>query len=223
MSSNTFYVFVLILDNSLCDKFTLNNNSVFISEGESYSDFRKLKVDLKNYVPQVKNTLTDERLYKICSYNKKTSVQMFAGDVLSRLAINYTFGVPIRELVYKTSKAGKPYVEKYNSIHFNISHSNNVVMCAVSNTSIGIDVQYMKNLNIKPLIKRFFSEQEQKEILNSRFQKDDFFKLWTKKESFIKYADLRIADGLKTLNYQNCSFKHFLFLDNYQVCICRKK
>lgn len=222
MIKDVFHIFALVLDGNTCDKFRLNNSTVFSSERSNCSDFKRLNIDLKNYELQVKNILTDERIHKISSCNKKSASQMFAGDVLSRVAVNYVFGIPLRELVYKTTEAGKPYLEKYNSIHFNISHSNNVVICAVSNTPIGIDIQYMKSLNIELFTKRFFSEQEQEKILKSKVQKHEFFKLWTKKESFIKYADLRIAGGLKTLDYLGCNFRYFLFLDNYQVCVCRK-
>lgn len=223
MIEYVFYIFALVLDGNPCDKFELNNITVFSSERSNCSKLKKLDIDLKNYELPVKNILTEERVNKIYGCNTKKAAQMFAGDVLSRFAINYIFGIPLQELVYKTSRAGKPYIEKYNSIHFNISHSNDVVICALSNTPVGIDIQYMKSLNIEQFTKRFFSKQEQKEILESKFQKHEFFKLWTKKESFIKYADLRIADGLKNLDYLACNFRHFLFLDNYQVCICRKK
>lgn len=89
------------------------------------------------------------------------------------------------ELMEQT-KYGKPYFP-FDSFSFNISHSEDYVVCVISNDEkeqIGIDIE-----KIKPIILDHFtsvlSPQENKKITSY----EDFYKFWTRKEAVVK------ADG----------------------------
>lgn len=97
---------------------------------------------------------------------------------------------------------GKPYItgSKY---HFNISHSGEIVMLAVSDKPIGIDVERIEQRDYEKFCKRFFSEEEQKRV-NSLLS---FYVLWTKKESFVKYLGGRLSDVCETEFGEKLLFK----------------
>ncbi len=96
-----------------------------------------------------------------------------------------------------TSK-GKPFIS--GASEFNISHSQNIVVCAVSNSEIGIDVEKIRDVNINNF-KIYFSTDEYTDIENSSAINKSFFKYWTKKESFAK----AIGEGL-TISFANVNF-----------------
>ena len=78
----------------------------------------------------------------------------------------------------------KPYFDK--PIHFNISHSGEYAICAVSKTNkVGIDIEEIKDI---PLIDfdNEFSKKELEEIYNAENPLQLFYTYWTQKEAFLK-------------------------------------
>jgi 4'-phosphopantetheinyl transferase len=85
----------------------------------------------------------------------------------------------------KYTKYNKPYFED-NKIHFNISHSGEIVVCALSDTTeIGIDIEVMTDIIIDDF-KFQMTENEWNKISNSNNTKNAFFDYWTQKEAVIK-------------------------------------
>lgn len=118
------------------------------------------------------------------------------------------------------SKNGKPYLENSN-IFYNISHKNKMVGLIISNSEVGLDIEYIDTENIKreSTLKYFFTEKERESITNN----EELLTLWTKKESYIKLNGgmLRDAIGLD-INNTNVIFDTFK-LDNYIITICKSK
>lgn len=118
------------------------------------------------------------------------------------------------------SKNGKPYLENSN-IFYNISHKNKMVGLIISDSEVGLDIEYVDTENIKrkSTLKYFFTEKERESITNN----EELLTLWTKKESYIKLNGgmLRDAIGLD-INNTNVIFDTFK-LDNYIITICKSK
>ncbi len=80
---------------------------------------------------------------------------------------------------------GKPLCK---GIHFNLSHSGEMVICAVSEVPVGCDIEKAENAPFE-IINRVFSRNERKYIDGAGNDEDKtrrFFKLWTMKESYMK-------------------------------------
>ena len=118
------------------------------------------------------------------------------------------------------SKNGKPYLENSN-IFYNISHKNKMVGLIISNSEVGLDIEYIDTESIKrkSTLKYFFTEKERESITTN----EDLLTLWTKKESYIKLNGgmLRDAIGLD-INNINVIYDTFK-LDNYIITICKNK
>lgn len=118
------------------------------------------------------------------------------------------------------SKNGKPYLENSN-IFYNISHKNKMVGLIISNSEVGLDIEYIDTESIKrkSTLKYFFIEKERESITNN----EELLTLWTKKESYIKLNGgmLRDAIGLD-INNINVIYDTFK-LDNYIITICKSK
>lgn len=123
---------------------------------------------------------------------------------------------------YKISESinGKPYIDNSN-IFYNISHKNKMVGLIISDSEVGLDIEYVDTENIKrkSTLKYFFTEKERESITNN----EELLTLWTKKESYIKLNGgmLRDAIGLD-INNTNVIYDTFK-LDNYIITICKSK
>lgn len=118
------------------------------------------------------------------------------------------------------SKNGKPYLENSN-IFYNISHKNKMVGLIISNSEVGLDIEYIDTESIKrqSTLKYFFTEKERESITNN----EELLTLWTKKESYIKLNGgmLRDVIGLD-INNINVIYDTFK-LDDYIITICKSK
>ena len=123
---------------------------------------------------------------------------------------------------YKISESinGKPYIDNSN-IFYNISHKNKMVGLIISDSEVGLDIEYVDTENIKrkSTLKYFFTEKERESITNN----EELLTLWTKKESYIKLNGgmLRDAIGLD-INNINVIYDTFK-LDDYIITICKSK
>ncbi len=88
------------------------------------------------------------------------------------------------------TEEGKPFLKDYPEFHFNISHSDNLAAVAFSNTSIGVDIEKKRSVNLK-IADRFFAADEQKTVTDP----DSFFYVWTRKEALLKQK----GEGLKNI------------------------
>lgn len=95
--------------------------------------------------------------------------------------------------------------KQYNfSIFFNLSHVHNKAIIAINNTEIGVDIEYVNNtLNIYELVDIIFSSQEYEEFskLKNYNQKISYFyRIWTKKEAYLKVLSIGLVDNLKEIH-----------------------
>ncbi len=121
-------------------------------------------------------------------------------EISSRLLINKYSG----EGVLKHTDSGKPY--KDNSIFFNISNSDEVSVIAVSDREVGVDIEKIRTMKNK-VIKYALSEKEYESMETI----DDFFKMWTIKESVGKCLGIGLTKGIKKIPTEPT--KHFMGKD----------
>lgn len=98
---------------------------------------------------------------------------------------------------------GKPVYKERTDIHFNISHTANIVVVAIASKPIGIDIDGNRNFSDR-MIDKFYSKKEAAWVYGNDLTKQDrFFSLWTMKEAFSKL----LGDGIaKTI--LNVEFLH---------------
>lgn len=115
----------------------------------------------------------------------------------------------------------KPFV-KYPNIYFNVSHSNNIVVCAIDNGQVGVDIEFHDPLLKDDLEKNslIFSLSE-KLYLNKYNCINTFYNLWCLKESFLKFTgegivgnNLSENEFLAKYNFNEYFFKYY---DNKKI------
>ncbi|MDE5742919.1 MAG: 4'-phosphopantetheinyl transferase superfamily protein [Bacteroidales bacterium] len=88
---------------------------------------------------------------------------------------------------------GKPYFRSHPDIHFNISHCDKAVVCALSDSVVGIDVESVRPFD-REMAEYVSAPEELKSILTSADPAVAFTILWTRKESYCKMT----GQGLNT-------------------------
>lgn len=96
----------------------------------------------------------------------------------------------------------KPYFKDYPDIRFSISHSGDLVVLAMSDKEVGIDIEKIKDRPYEQVAARTFSEGERREVTDLK----SFLAVWTKKEAYLKFTSeglggMQAADISKTINY----------------------
>lgn len=92
---------------------------------------------------------------------------------------------------------GKPYIEGQN-VKFSLSHSGQIAVCAFGDEEIGVDVQKVIPLRAG-VAEKICSEGEiaRLKVLSKEAAADELIRLWTAKESAVKYLGLGLSFPLK--------------------------
>lgn len=180
-----------------------------------------------------------EKWYSLMSLEKKQRVDRFrftddkkrtvASEMLARKAIAEWCYVSVEEIQFGLSEYGKPFVMGL-AVEFNISHSGDIVVCAVDNKPVGIDIEKIRPMDLN-VIQCISTEKEIAYILGDNLNKDisckitndsvlsRFFEVWTLKEAYGKLK----GTGINAKNIEDtsvlCSVKKYM-LDGYSVTIC---
>ena len=115
------------------------------------------------------------------------SLRTLYGELILRHVLCRYFSIKNEEIEILKGDEGKPYLKDV-PIHFNISHSGNFVVCAISEHEVGIDIEQIKEFDLS-VAKNYFCQSECDDL----FSKDEdhrldyFFSIWTLKESYMKW------------------------------------
>ena len=182
------------------------------------------------YFCELSNNYYDNQLLTLVSDEKKESIKnktmidsklSVYSDLFVRYLICNKYHLHNNELRFTKNKYGKPYLLNNQDIFFNISHTNNAFVVALSKEEIGVDIEKIRNINLK-MAKRLFTELEQKYILSSEHKTKAFFELWTKKEAFIKYTGRNIFQ-LPTFSVFNKDIQNLIntiIFHKYIISVC---
>lgn len=134
---------------------------------------------------------------------------------------------------------GKPEME---GICFNLSHSQNMVICAVGEKSVGCDIEQIFKAPEK-VASRFFSKSEIRYLngVSVENRNQEFYRLWTMKESYIKMTGegMRLPLDRFEVNFeesipiyregekQNCFVKEYQLSQRgqlpYHISVCAEE
>lgn len=109
------------------------------------------------------------------------------------------FGINNFEI--EIGESGKPFLKNNENIFFNISHTDGGVAVVADESPVGIDIQDILPVR-EGVIERCFSENEREIISKSNSPERDFTRLWTLKESAVKFNGETVAE-LKNYCFEN--------------------
>ena len=98
--------------------------------------------------------------------------------------------------VFDYSSEGKPFVAARPDIHFSLSHSGTVALCAISDQPVGADVEVPRKIS-SSLIAYTMNDREQEQINASTDTAMRFLYFWTRKEAVLKLTGEGIRNDVK--------------------------
>ena len=146
--------------------------------------------------------------------NKKLNSQDFIKYILYKY-----YGYDFEKIDIQRTKNGKPYI-KDSKLNFNVSHSTDAIIAIVGlgYDSLGIDMEVLQNKDRKKIIKRFFQKDEIAFINSSEDKNLEFYRIWTKKEAYIKKNALNMT-YISKINVLKEKIDTFI-IDNMVVSVC---
>jgi len=141
--------------------------------------------------------LTDDELARAARYIHAHDRDRF---IISRGAIKFIMGSYLdRQPLLIEIESGlnkKPFI-KESPLFYNISHSGDWIVLAVSDSEIGIDTEVVNHsFDFNDITTEYFSPDESR-FINEAKSPDRFFMLWTRKEALIKATAKGLDDDLK--------------------------
>ena len=152
------------------------------------------------YCEDVKDRSTDEKVSALARYH----------------ILHQTGSAPERFTIERQTK-GKPYFKDMPDLHFSVSHSGDLFVCAFSELPVGVDIQEYK--------KRPDEAERCRKIANRFFHFDEidaldadtvsaFYNIWTAKEAYVKYT----GDGIDGDFSAFCIFDLDEYLYQTELC-----
>ncbi len=175
------------------------------------------------------NGMSEEKKAAVVKLKRaETANQRIVADALARNALSEIGGIPADKIIFSTNEFGKPYAENVD-LYFSVSHSEDVVICAVSERPVGIDVEKIRVVRFKTA-ERFATAQELEYIGENA---ERFFEIWTLKEAYFKCIGTGLDANIKNVSFKingniiECSEKGFRcsiipVAEGYCCSICEK-
>ena len=142
--------------------------------------------------------LDEVELSRMASFKfKYLRYQFVCAHGLLRILLSIYAKREPKDLAFKLGAYGKPELVDAEGLSFSLSHTGQSVALAVArHVDIGLDIEQIKPIaDRRSLIERFFSTKElvlYDETAHAE-QESVFFKLWTRKEAFIKGLGLGLS------------------------------
>jgi phosphopantetheinyl transferase len=129
-----------------------------------------------------------------------------SSDAFKRHVLSHYAEVAPEDWQFGIGEQGKPYlVDAPRALDFNVSHSGEWLVCAVTaGTAVGVDIEEaVSTRDVMTLARRFFRAEEVAALArcDAPDQCDQFYDLWTLKESAVKARGEQLLFGLDSRGF----------------------
>ena len=138
--------------------------------------------------------------------------RLLCADMLARRMLAGAAGVSPLDIAFTYSEKGKPRANL--PLHFNVSHSGEWVLCAVSKSPVGVDIEQIKPFRAG-MVARYFTDAEAAYVWSGKPSADGsvtdpdtcarFLRVWTAKEAYVKMTGTGISTDLSQVCYDPTS------------------
>lgn len=200
----------------------------------------KINKDSRREVDALFGILTSEEKKRALKFRFEKDFLLYSvGKILAKKIIAENFNILPVEVEFFIDKYQRPFVKnsQVKDFDFNISHSGEYVVLAVSDKRIGIDIERIKPIDLE-LSKDVFHDREIAYLQQGRQKKQErFFEIWTLKEAFVKMIGeglsyslkdfyFVIGEGIK-INFLKSDKQEVFFeswsIDDYKIAVSSKE
>jgi 4'-phosphopantetheinyl transferase len=145
-----------------------------------------------------------EETEKASRYRNEEDKQRY---IFGRGALRYLLGKYLNKfpntIQFLIGPDKKPLLDENSgsNLQFNISHSGDFVLIAISNSEVGVDIEKINpDFSYKEILNSNFNKEEIDFIQNSIHPIESFYLLWTRKESLVKANSKGLIDNLNLIS-----------------------
>lgn len=169
--------------------------------------------------------ISPERSEKISriKFNSHKITSFFTELEIRKEVSAYT-GMNFSDIKFGYNQYGKPYILNSPECFFSVSHSGEFIAFTLSEKPVGIDIEYATKSRMR-VAERFFTRNEYEFIITSENPELEFYKIWTKKESYIKMLGTGLSKSLKSFDVLSDELSSYFFtdnIDNYVLSLCKE-
>ena len=150
--------------------------------------------------------LTPEKKQRIHDLPPRKRLQSVCGDGLARELLSQKLGIAPEDIVFTVADSGKPLTE---GAFFSVSHSGDVVGCAVSDHPVGLDLERIRSV-----------PERLGRALESWESPAEFWQLWTRREAALKCRG-EVLGAWRHTGEAGLKFTHPVF-PGYIVSVCEE-
>lgn len=148
---------------------------------------------------------------------EKSRCQSLAGYILFYRAAGELF--PNEQIKIYFNEHGKPLCD---FCYFNISHSDDRIVCVVSDEPVGIDIQQIRPIKFRKSYMLFNEKESDYVNQNAELISQRYVEIFTKKEAAIKMLGLSLPQAATIDTFsQEFDFKTYQ-KDNFFITACSK-
>ena len=131
--------------------------------------------------------------------SKEVALRRLLGEALVGFALRKYWNLSLGTYRIARGEKGKPFIVEREDVFFNLSHSGEYVVCAVSDREVGVDIEKRAKARME-VAGRFFHEREVRILKSLGGTEQDrlFFNYWSIKESFLKYIGTGLTRPLNS-------------------------
>ncbi len=163
-------------------------------------------------------------------FNKIKERKVTTTEMLQKATRAYLFETGItpkrdQKIIIERTKEGKPYFRNL-PVYFSISHSGDICVIVFSRSDVGIDIEEVREINKDKISERYFTAEEA-DYLKINNTREDFYRVWTRKEAYAKLVGVPLLRIMKRLNtvednnlpaqVRNMTFKE-VYIERGYVC-----
>jgi len=147
-------------------------------------------------------------LHELLDSTERSRARMFRADrdrrrfIVARATLRMVLaehaGLEPHCVKFAVREGGKPVLARdgvSSALHFNLSHSGDLALCAIADREVGVDLEQLRHHDdMQRVAHHFFSEVEARTLatLSGIARSHFFFRTWVRKEAYLKAS----GDGL---------------------------
>jgi 4'-phosphopantetheinyl transferase len=125
--------------------------------------------------------------------------------------------LPSQSLSFLYNEHGAPYLE--DGPYFSISHCKQGIAVVVSDQPVGIDIEGMRKVD-DGLVRKTMNTQEQAQIAAAANPEQEFIRLWTRKEAYVKMQGTGIISDMHEILQNTHALQWHEIVDINKGYIC---
>ena len=178
--------------------------------------------------------VSDYRRNKVKSLNNKMAACLSLGvGFLMDFALG-EYNLHEKDISLCFNEYGKPYISGRDGIFFSLSHSGSLAVCSAADFEVGVDAEKIREFS-PSVFSKICTPGEKKylESLDTDLQKDEFFRLWTARESCVKFLGTGVLAKPVPFEFdfktppsflgENPPFLKEYAADGYKITVCGEK